>query len=119
MTNQVINVLVAGIIGAVAFITVRAIVFSTGTDACGDTLTVVNATGIVSGSCGAVTCNNDTGDACSGVLAGVANGSEVNTHLDCWSGAECTMMVTVLPLVIAIFFVVAIFMVLTKVRAPG
>lgn len=125
-TNQIINVLVAGIVGAVAFITVRAIVFATGIDACGGQLAVspvANTTMNVSGTCGYVTCPH-----IAGANASITNCSwestiyEMNatingTPIECWSGAECTMMVTVLPLTVAIFAVILVLMGLTKVRA--
>ena len=127
MTNQVINALVAGVIGAVAFIVVRALVLADGAAACTEQIAVTNTTNItmnVTGRCGeAITCPHPAG-----ANASITNCSfestiyEMNATMtpstECWTGAECAMMVTVLPLVIGIFFVVAVFMGLTKVRTP-
>lgn len=128
MTNQIINVLIAGILGAVAFIVVRALVFAEGAKACTHQITVTNntnVTNVVSGRCGEPILCPHPGSApdittnCSFEGDFYVMNATITPSTECWSGAECAMMVTVLPLTIAIFVVALVLMGLTKVRAPG
>ena len=116
MVNQVISALIAGVVGAVAFIAVRALVIGAGLAPCGNTLACDGTTGNITGSCGSVLCLNGTeGVMCNGTYSG-ANNTVVNSNIECWAGVECTLMVTILPLVIAIVTVATLFMALTRVR---
>ena len=116
MTNTIVNALIAGVVGAVAFIAVRALVIGAGEVPCGDALTVNTTSGVIAGDCGSVYCQNATANAthCSGVGAPAVN--TTYSLEECWAGAECVMIVTILPLAIAITVIAGLFMGLTRVR---
>jgi len=120
MTNTIVNALVAGVIGAVAFIAVRAILLGTGAACCGDALTntTVNNTSVIVGDCGCICCDltgNLTNCTYNGVLHN--NTSTIcGPCVVCWPGAECTLMLTIIPLAVAIFTIVTLFFALTKMR---
>lgn len=119
MVNQIVNALIAGVVGAVAFIAVRALVIGAGEASCGNALTCNTSSGVVAGDCGTVLCQNGTANAthCSGTYgAGVAINSTCDSGIECWMSAECTMFLTIIPLAIAIMTIVALFIGLTKVR---
>lgn len=124
MVNQVINVLIAGVVGAVAFIAVRALVIGSGQASCGDPLsvgTLANETAVVvNGTCGSLECPytatlNATANCSYGGVNYTMN-QTMASGIECWSGAECTLFVTILPLVIALFVVAGLFIGLTKRR---
>ena len=126
MTNTVINALIAGVVGAVAFIAVRALILADGVNCCGAALSSAimtnNTTIAVAGTCGVLPCPYNAS-----VQANISNCSyggtiyEMNATItglcpQCWAGVECTLMVTILPLAIAITAIVALFIGLTKMR---
>jgi len=126
MVNTIVNVLIAGIVGAVAFIAVRALVIGSGQLPCGDPLAVsnntANVTRLITGDCGFVVCPyNATAQAnitnCTyGATTNISMNTTVDSGIECWTAAECTMFVTIIPLAIAITVVVALFLGLTKMR---
>ena len=129
MTNQLINVLVASILGAVAFIVVRAVVFAEGAKACTQQIAVTNTTNItmnVTGRCGEPIVCPHPGTAPDGAITNCSFEStiyEMNATItpstECWSGAECAMVTVVLPLAIAIFTIVLVLFGLARVKGPG
>lgn len=120
MVNTIINALIAGVVGAVAFIAVRALLLGAGADCCGDPLsnsTIANQSVIV-GDCGCWDCvlaGNVTNCTYNGVTY-EANKTICAPCAECWSGAECVMTLNLIPLAVAIVTIVVLFMGLTKMR---
>ena len=128
MTNQIINVLIAGVLGVVAFIVVRALVFASGAAACTQQIAVTNTSNItmnVTGRCGeAIVCPTPAGANASTTNCSFENtiyemNATITPSTECWSGAECAMITVVLPMAIAIFTVVLVLFGLTRVKGPG
>lgn len=120
MVNQVVNGLIAAVVGAVAFIAVRALVLATGSACCGDPLSAVTTlnTSVITGDCYKVDCvlqTNVTNCSYEGTFS-YANETIWASCRDCWSGAQCTMMVTIVPLAVAMVVVIGLFMGLTRVK---
>jgi len=127
MVNQVVNGLIAGVIGAVAFIAVRALVLATGADCCGTQIATgnntANVTRVINGTCGELLCPPNVADNASVLVTNCSYGGvtyQMNATVygkcaECWSLANCSLMLTVLPLAIAIFVIAGLFLGLTKV----
>ena len=121
MTNTIINSLVAGVVGVVAFIAVRAILLGAGADCCGDPLTnsTVGNTSVIVGDCGCWCCNISPPVVVNCTYDGVVytNSTTIcGSCIECWTGAQCAMTLTIIPLAVAIFTVVTLFMALSKMR---
>ena len=124
MVNTVVNALIAGVLGAVAFITVRALLLGAGTACCGDTLTATttaygnNSSTSIIGDCGSYPCVI-SGNITNCTYAGdeyIVNKTIWASCIECWTGAQCSMMLTILPLAVAIVTIVTLFIGLTKMR---
>jgi len=128
MTDKVVNALIVGVIGVVAYIAVKALITGASLEPCGDALThpgcANNTTVAAVGDCGSVVCpwNATTGAAnatanCSYGGTTYAMNETIDSGVVCWPGSECILMQTIVPLGIAIVAVVATLMGLTKLRA--
>lgn len=125
MANQVVNVLIAAVIGAVAYIAVKALVVGASVEPCGDNLamfnTTENITRAITGDCGTVVCTfaagadaNTTNCTYGGTIYEM--NATIDSGYECWTTAECTMFGTILPLAVAIGVIAMLFFGLTRVR---
>lgn len=94
------------ILTVIAFIIIRALYGGAGgPNCCGTALVCDNETGVITGTCGACICLNETENAtgCSyGGNSYLINDTVTGPCRDCWSGAECTILQTLLPLIIVL-----------------
>jgi len=120
MTNTIVNSLIAGVVGVVAFIAVRAILQGAGADCCGDALTntTVENTSVIVGDCGCICCDLE-GSLVNCTYNGVVyeNSTDICAPcIECWTSAQCALTLTIIPLAVAIFTVVTLFFALSKMR---
>ena len=125
MANQVINVLIAAVIGAVAYIAVKALVVGSSAEPCGDPLAMFNSTEnitrAITGDCGTVVCvwsagSNVTTTNCTYGGTIYQMNATIDSGYECWTAAECSLFGTILPLAIAILVIAGLFIGLTRVR---
>ena len=104
--NKTKVVLLIAVFTVVAFIIIRALYGGAGgPNCCGTVLTINNTTGVITGTCGSVICHNETENATNciyGSSAPLINDTVYGPCRECWAGAECTILQTLLPLVIVL-----------------
>jgi len=104
--NKTKVVLLIAVLTMVAFIIIRALYAGAdGPNCCGTVLTINTTTGVITGTCGSVVCQNETVNAtyCTyGDNQPAINDTVYGPCRECWAGVECTILRILLPLLIVL-----------------